>query len=211
MFGASWIFIAASLWSFIRAEENGCEQTYCRTGRKGKPGKEGPYGQPGLKGDVGDIGPVGLTGPQANDMKLDMYANNYQIVEPGNYLYFYALNEQSSEFQVRLDPNGGSLIINKPGLFLASFIVQAEVSGGSPVVIELELDGNTVPFSRYSASVYGQPLVGQTIINVTKAGSILRVKNDSVGYIAILYTSGINASVNLVSYGEPGVNYTPNF
>lgn len=209
MFSASWFLIASVLLSFVGAEENVFDQTYCRTGRKGRAGKEGPYGEPGLKGNAGDIGPLGLTGPLATDMKLDMYVSEQQVVKQLRYLYFSSLNEQSSEFQLMADAFGSYVVFLKPGLFMVSFIVQAFISNESSVVIDVELDETVVPFSRYSSDVVGKQLIGQTILNVLTAGSILKIRSNSADDLVTIYTSGINASVNIVRYGEPVVNKVP--
>lgn len=73
-------------------------------------------------------------------------------------------------------------------------------SDGNEIYIELELDGNSVLFSRYNTFYTFMQLCGQALIKVNSVGSILKLKGSRPRtlYTSYLYPEAVTASLCLV-------------
>lgn len=212
MFGLGFFAVISAILALVSAEAEGCRPAECHRGKQGRQGKPGPYGPPGFKGDVGLQGPLGPTGELATAMFADLYNANNTEVGSDDYLLFGSTNAVTADFEVATVDGETSLYFLKPGIFMVSFIVQYIVPDDPnplPLIVELELNGYPVPYGRYSSTSSLQQLIGQTLIEVSLPGSVLKLKNVSEGIMYNNNQVGINASLNVVRYGPNGLNVVP--
>lgn len=193
----------------VFAEADGCLPTECRKGRKGKPGKEGAYGPPGLPGTQGENGLSGPIGPLSTDVYADLFSVDTPIVVPNNSLFFFASNTLSSDFVVTTSDTGTLITFSRPGIYIVSYVLSQQFAQIDPVSLVLVLDSEEVPFSQYSKLNSANQIVGQALVNVSTAGSVLSLRNNSnfiLIQLPLVYAQ--IASLNIVRYGEPGLNFS---
>lgn len=181
----------------------------CHHGRKGNLGQRGLNGLPGNPGTQGDVGPVGPNGPLATETYADFYFTDTTKISPGSFLFLTLENDLSPDFSISTDNSGTSVTFLRTGIFMLSYILLCS-PGPRSVAVEATIDFIPVQFSRYGLDVAGKQLSGQVLIEIVSVGSVLRLRNPLADNLSFSSNgNSTNASLNVVRYGEPGINYYP--
>ncbi len=176
-------------------------------GEIGPAGAEGDAGPTGPAGTTGDTGPAGSTGPTGATGATGERGETGASGGISEYAYVFNQGAQvvPIEDDVEFDMNG----LMTPGITHAegnagvqfvgagTYKVTFSVSGVEPSQMALFLNGALVDGSTYGSGAGTQPLIGQTMLEVS-AGDVLTLRNHSSTAAVTLQTlaGGTQANAN---------------